>query len=50
MSEPICKIFVPYGALGTGITDESFEAGVALGPDAIVCDAGSTDSGQIGRA
>ena len=45
MSEPICKIFVPYGALGTGITDESFEAGVALGPDAIVCDAGSTDSG-----
>lgn len=43
--EAICKIFVPYGALGTGISDESFQNGIALKPDAIVCDAGSTDSG-----
>ncbi len=45
MSETLCKIFVPYGALGTGISEESFQNGVKLGPDAIVCDAGSTDSG-----
>ena len=45
MSETLCKIFVPYGALGTGISEESFQNGIKLGPDAIVCDAGSTDSG-----
>lgn len=45
MSEIICRIFVPYGALGTGISDESFAAGIRMIPDAIVCDAGSTDSG-----
>ena len=45
MSEILCKIFVPYGALGTGISEESFQNGIKLGPDAIVCDAGSTDSG-----
>lgn len=40
-----CKVFVPYGALGTGISDASFAAGVKMKPDAIACDAGSTDSG-----
>lgn len=41
----ICKVFVPFGALGTGITDEAFSGGIALGPDIISADAGSTDSG-----
>jgi hypothetical protein len=40
-----CKVFVPIGALGTGITKEDFDRGVALRPDIICCDAGSTDSG-----
>ncbi len=39
------KIFVPYGAVGIGCTDEAFEAGLAMGPDIICSDAGSTDSG-----
>ena len=41
----VCKVFVPYGALGTGISDEAFENGMALNPDIISVDAGSTDSG-----
>ncbi len=41
----VCKIFVPFGAVGTGISDESFQNGVRMHPDAIVSDAGSTDSG-----
>jgi len=41
----VCKVFVPYGALGTGIPEESFESGIRMGPDVIACDAGSTDSG-----
>ena len=45
MNKTLCKIFVPYGAIGTGISEESFQNGVKLNPDAIVCDAGSTDSG-----
>ena len=40
-----CKVFVPYGALGTGISDEAFANGVAMKPDIISVDAGSTDSG-----
>lgn len=40
-----CKVFVPYGALGTGISEPAFETGLTMKPDAIVCDAGSTDSG-----
>ena len=40
-----CRVFVPYGALGTGIAEESFDAGVRMKPDVIACDAGSTDSG-----
>lgn len=41
----ICKVFVPFGALGIGITDEAFARGMELGPDIISADAGSTDSG-----
>lgn len=40
-----CKVFVPYGALGTGISDEAFANGVAMKPDIISVDGGSTDSG-----
>ena len=40
-----CKVFVPYGALGTGISDEAFANGVAMHPDVISVDGGSTDSG-----
>lgn len=40
-----CKVFVPYGALGTGISDEAFANGVAMQPDIISVDGGSTDSG-----
>lgn len=40
-----CRVFVPCGALGSGIAEESFEKGMALKPDIISCDAGSTDSG-----
>lgn len=40
-----CKIFVPYGAVGLGCTEEAFEAGLAMQPDIISSDAGSTDSG-----
>lgn len=40
-----CKVFVPYGALGTGISDEAFANGVAMEPDIISVDGGSTDSG-----
>ena len=40
-----CRVFVPYGALGTGIAEESFDAGGRMKPDVIACDAGSTDSG-----
>jgi len=45
-----CRIFVPCGALGlgrgaNGISDEVFEDALALKPNIISCDAGSTDSG-----
>lgn len=40
-----CKVFVPFGALGTGISEDAFQRGLALGPDIISTDAGSTDSG-----
>jgi hypothetical protein len=40
-----CKVFVPAGALGTGISKETLEGGIKLKPDIISCDAGSTDSG-----
>jgi len=40
-----CKVFVPYGALGLGISEDAFENGIKLNPDIISFDAGSTDSG-----
>ena len=40
-----CRILVPYGAVGLGCDDEAFEAGLAMNPDIISSDAGSTDSG-----
>lgn len=40
-----CRILVPYGAVGLGCSDEAFEAGLAMNPDIISSDAGSTDSG-----
>lgn len=47
-----CRVFVPFGALGTGISQEAFDVGLAMGPQVISCDAGSTDSGPsyLGRA
>lgn len=39
------KIFVPYGAVGLNCTEEAFAAGLAMQPDIIASDAGSTDSG-----
>ncbi|OBZ14744.1 hypothetical protein A8L34_12605 [Bacillus sp. FJAT-27264] len=40
-----CKVFVPAGAIGTGIAREAFDNGIRMKPDIISCDAGSTDSG-----
>lgn len=40
-----CNVFVPFGALGAGISDEAFAKGIELGPDVLSTDAGSTDSG-----
>jgi hypothetical protein len=39
------SILVPVGALGAGISAELVERAIAIGVDAIACDAGSTDSG-----
>ena len=39
------RILAPTGALGAGFRVASLERGVALRPDVIACDAGSTDSG-----
>lgn len=41
----ICKVFVPYGSVGFGISQEDFDAAMALEPDIISSDAGSTDLG-----
>jgi hypothetical protein len=38
-------ILVPTGALGAGVSQAHVERGIALGANAIACDAGSTDSG-----
>jgi hypothetical protein len=40
-----CKILMPIGGLGAGIHQEAFNNGIAMGPDVIAIDAGSTDSG-----
>ena len=47
MSEPRISLISPTGALGMGFLDESLERGIALKPDVIACDAGSTDSGPF---
>lgn len=39
------KILAPTGILGYGFPLESFEAGLAMKPDLIACDGGSTDPG-----
>ena len=39
------RILAPTGVLGAGFRVASLERGVALRPDVIACDAGSTDSG-----
>jgi len=39
------KVFVPYGAVGLGCSEEAFKRGLAMNPDIICSDAGSTDSG-----
>ena len=42
----VCKVFVPYGSVGLlGMSDAEFDAGLAMSPDVIAVDAGSTDSG-----
>lgn len=40
-----CKILMPIGNLGTGIDPNDMIHGMAMQPDAIAVDAGSTDSG-----
>ena len=39
------SVLVPTGALGAGINADFVRRGIAIGVDAIACDAGSTDSG-----
>ena len=43
--KPEFKILSPSGIVGYGFPEASFLAGVALKPDLIACDAGSTDPG-----
>jgi len=40
-----CKILMPIGNLGIGILPEEMQYGMAMHPDVIAVDAGSTDSG-----
>ena len=40
-----CRVFVPFGAVGMGISQEAFDNGIKMKPDIISSDAGSTDSG-----
>ncbi|MDR1386162.1 MAG: DUF1446 domain-containing protein [Propionibacteriaceae bacterium] len=40
-----CSVLMPIGGLGAGINKEAFDFGMAMNPDAIAVDAGSTDSG-----
>lgn len=40
-----CKILMPIGNLGIGISPEDMKTGMEMNPDAIAVDAGSTDSG-----
>ena len=43
--KPYVTVLIPTGALGAGVSAELVVRGVAMGVDAIACDAGSTDSG-----
>lgn len=43
--EQVTIVLVPIGALGLGVDEGDVERGLAAGPHAIACDAGSTDSG-----
>tara|TARA_E500000331_G_C17173752_1_gene677343 strand:- start:412 stop:555 length:144 start_codon:yes stop_codon:yes gene_type:complete len=47
MNTPSVSLISPTGALGMGFPDETLERGIALQPDFIACDAGSTDSGPF---
>lgn len=40
-----CRVLVPSGVLGAGCPDEAIERGMAMRPDCIAVDGGSTDSG-----
>lgn len=40
-----CKVLIPIGAIGAGIHADAFARGMAMKPDVIAMDAGSTDSG-----
>jgi len=42
-----CKVLMPIGAMGVGISLEAFERGLDMSPDIIAVDAGSTDSGPF---
>ena len=44
-AEATVNVIVPVGALGAGVRASDVAAGLAMGADAIACDAGSTDSG-----
>ena len=39
------RVLSPSGIVGYGFPEESFNRGVAMKPDLIACDAGSTDPG-----
>ncbi len=43
--KPYVTVLIPTGALGAGVSAELVARGIAMGVDAIACDAGSTDSG-----
>jgi hypothetical protein len=45
------KVLIPSGALGLGYDADALDAGIAMGPDLIAIDGGSTDSGPsyLGR-
>lgn len=44
-NKPYSSVLVPTGSLGIGVNPKSVARGLAMGVDAIACDAGSTDSG-----
>lgn len=46
----VTRVLVPAGQLGSGVRADELRAGLALSPDAIALDAGSTDSGAASLA